>query len=154
MDDFYTICAILFLLVIILFIVFAPTGNLSMSTRTMTDDDKKSPTPSSLVHRIPHPSIIVKDIDKEKLVCFDPHMQSLNSRKFGNIGSNEDSDSLASFYQPANEGVPENFPVKPLGDCPYSKAQQHDIPVANLPMCMANQDHYNMRINLEDMHGQ
>ena len=64
------------------------------------------------------------------------------------------SSYVDAFFYPANEHVPEDFPVKPLGECPYSKPQQHDLPVATLPMCMADKDNYNMRLNLEETHSQ
>lgn len=46
-------------------------------------------------------------------------------------------EELAVFYTPANAFVPEDFPRKPVGSCPYSRPQKEDLPLANVPMCLA-----------------
>jgi len=155
MDDFYTIGAIILLLLIILFIVFAPS-TATLNARKLSDEKARAALKAGSIERIPHPKVVVgggdgKDLAKQ--VCYDPHMQSLNSRKLAKVGE-PGEESLDAFFYPANEHVPEDFPVKPLGECPYSKPQQHDLPVATLPMCMADKDNYNMRLNLEETHSQ
>lgn len=40
--------------------------------------------------------------------------------------------------------VPENYPRKPIGACPYSKPQSMDLPLGNVPMCVA--------VRAENMH--
>jgi hypothetical protein len=159
MDDFYTMGAIILLLLIILFIIFAPSPA-ALNARKLSDEKARTVDAAAAalkagsIERIPHPKVAIgngvgggKDLAKQ--VCFDPHMQSLNSRKFAKVGE-PGEESLDTFFYPANEHVPEDYPVKPLGECPYSKAQQHDLPVATLPMCMADKDNYNMRLNLEE----
>lgn len=44
---------------------------------------------------------------------------------------------LAKFYKPAKKEVPVDFPRKPVGACPYSRSQKQDLPLANVPMCIA-----------------
>ena len=41
---------------------------------------------------------------------------------------------LESQYEPAREVVPEDFPIKAIGDCPMSKPMSTDLPIANVPM--------------------
>lgn len=41
---------------------------------------------------------------------------------------------LASHYEPARAVVPEDFPTKAIGDCPYSKPMSTDLPLADVPM--------------------
>ena len=102
------------------------------------------------VQHITHPPVTIsKPI--EKIPCHDPRMASLNSHKKGPIGDANDADSLSSFYLPAKDHVPEDFPVKQIGECPYVKEQQHDIPIIDIPQCMADKPDYNMRINLAHM---
>lgn len=44
---------------------------------------------------------------------------------------------LESYYTNAKD-VPEDYPVKKIGDCPYTKAPSTDLPIANMPMCGIN----------------
>jgi hypothetical protein len=46
-------------------------------------------------------------------------------------------DPLDSYYQPARMEVPDDFPRQKIGACPYTKAQKDDLPLANVPMCLA-----------------
>lgn len=41
---------------------------------------------------------------------------------------------LSSQYVPAREVVPEDFPVKEIGDCPLSKPMSTSLPMVNIPM--------------------
>lgn len=52
---------------------------------------------------------------------------------------------LNSHYQNARPDVPEDHPVKPIGACPYSKPPSTDLPIPNVPMCVAVQPQ-NMRL--------
>lgn len=45
---------------------------------------------------------------------------------------------LDSYYIPAKETVPENYPRKAIGDCPYTKHQSTDLPLANVSLCGIN----------------
>jgi len=139
MDDLYVLLSILALVLIIFVILFAPSPFAKFYKETPSEETDK-------IKRIKHPPVVVETPDKSKLVCFDPRMQSLNSRKKGDIGTPTDEESLASFYVPSKDHVPEDFPVKQIGECPYSKAQQHDIPVAHVNMCLAAKEDYNMRV--------
>jgi hypothetical protein len=44
---------------------------------------------------------------------------------------------LDSYYISARE-VPEDYPVKNIGDCPYTKAASTDLPMANMSLCGIN----------------
>lgn len=44
---------------------------------------------------------------------------------------------LDSYYITARD-VPEDYPLKKIGDCPYTKAPSTDLPIANMPMCGIN----------------
>lgn len=53
---------------------------------------------------------------------------------------------LDMHYQNAREFVPENYPRKPIGACPYSKPPSTDLPMSNVPMCVAvQQDNMHLR---------
>ena len=45
---------------------------------------------------------------------------------------------LDSFYISASETVPENYPLKNIGECPDSKRQSTDLPLANVSVCGIN----------------
>lgn len=54
---------------------------------------------------------------------------------------------LDAHYQAARETVPENYPRKEIGACPYSKPPSTDLPMANVPMCIAVQtDNMHLRM--------
>jgi hypothetical protein len=44
---------------------------------------------------------------------------------------------LDGYYEPARESVPEDYPVKFISDCPYSKPPSTDLPIVDVPMCVA-----------------
>jgi hypothetical protein len=45
---------------------------------------------------------------------------------------------LDQFYIPASNFVPEDYPRKQIGECPYSKKQSTDLPLANVSLCGIN----------------
>ena len=135
-NDIYNQLAIFLFIVFIFAIIFVKYPK------------KPVPVIKQPIQHIAHPP--VTNIPKElpKVACYDARMQSLNSRKKDAVGDKYDSEELASFYLPAKDTVPEDFPVKQIGDCPYSKMQAHDIPIGNVPQCMAEKQDYNMRLQL------
>ena len=145
MDDIYVILSILVLSIFIFIILFSP---FPYSKNTKPSNTKPV---ENTVERIKHQSINVNNVnnvDPTKLVCFDPHMQSMNSRKLGAIGDSKDEETLASFYIPGKENVPEDYPLKLVGECPYSKSLSNDLPIPNIPLCIATKNDYNMKLNL------
>ncbi len=54
---------------------------------------------------------------------------------------------LDAQYTPARATVPEDHPRQPIGSCPYSKPQSADLPIPNVPMCVAVQKE-NMRLHV------
>lgn len=141
MDDFYVILAILVLSIFIFIILFSSPYS-SISKNDISSNNKD-------IQRIQHQSVnITKSVDPNKLVCFDPNMQSMNSRSKGKIGTEEDQETLSSFYIPGKENVPEDYPLKLLGECPYSKPLSNDLPIANVPLCIANKNDFNMKLEL------
>lgn len=46
---------------------------------------------------------------------------------------------LDMHYQAARATVPENHPRQPIGACPYTKPPSTDLPLSNVPMCVAVQ---------------
>lgn len=56
---------------------------------------------------------------------------------------------LDAQYQHARSVVPENYPRKAIGECPYSKPPSTDLPIPNVPMCVAVQKD-NMRLHQLD----
>jgi len=49
------------------------------------------------------------------------------------------------YYKNEVSEVPEQYCYKPIGECPHSKPMSTDLPIANVPMCMATQEN-NMRL--------
>jgi hypothetical protein len=47
----------------------------------------------------------------------------------------------ATFYATqARAEIPVDYPQQPVGSCPFSKAYSRDLPIANMPMCMARSE--------------
>lgn len=44
--------------------------------------------------------------------------------------------SLDTFFQNARQTVPEDYPRKLIGECPYSKPPSTSLPMADQPMCI------------------
>ena len=44
-----------------------------------------------------------------------------------------------TFFPKVEKGIQMDYPLKPIGCCPPSKELSKDLPIANLPMCYANQ---------------
>jgi hypothetical protein len=45
--------------------------------------------------------------------------------------------NLDKYFIEAKEEIPVDYDIKQVGDCPYSKPMSKDLPLANIPMCMA-----------------
>jgi len=144
MKDIYVILSILAIVIVIFIILFIPSPFYKKPIHVKQSEKIQRITHPPVV--IPKKTVIKSEPIKQQQVCFDPRLQSLNSRKKGPIGSPQDEETLSSFYIPAKDAVPEDFPVKQIGECPYSKAQPNDVPLGNVPMCMADNPKYNMRV--------
>jgi hypothetical protein len=46
-------------------------------------------------------------------------------------------DMLAAHYVPARATVPEDFPRMPVGACPHTKPPSTDLPLRDIPLCVA-----------------
>lgn len=46
---------------------------------------------------------------------------------------------LDTHFVQAEPTVPEDYPLKQVGACPYSKPLSRDLPLANVPMCWASE---------------
>jgi len=57
----------------------------------------------------------------------------------------ESATKLNGYFSGVKTCVPEDYPRRPVGACPYAKAQSTDLPLANVPMCVAVGDQ-NMRL--------
>lgn len=44
---------------------------------------------------------------------------------------------LKKQYAPAAPSVPQDYPRKEIGSCPYSKPMSEALPLSNVPMCIA-----------------
>lgn len=49
----------------------------------------------------------------------------------------KDKAMLDSHYVPARAVVPEDYPRKKIGACPYSRPPSTDLPLPDIPMCLA-----------------
>ena len=56
-----------------------------------------------------------------------------------------DENMIATYYTNNDNDVPEQYCKKPIGACPDSKRMSDDLPIGNIPMCMAVQPN-NMRL--------
>jgi hypothetical protein len=57
-------------------------------------------------------------------------------------------DMISTYYTNARTDVPEQYCYKPIGVCPHSKPMSTDLPLGNVPMCVAVADN-NMRLNIK-----
>lgn len=57
-------------------------------------------------------------------------------------------DMISKYYENtrAREDVPEQHCAKPIGACPDSKPMSTDLPLGNVPMCVATRAGDNMRL--------
>lgn len=62
-------------------------------------------------------------------------VKPLSRDSLENIRSKE---MLAAHYVDADPLVPVDYPYKRIGECPYSKPQSRDLPVADIPMNVVN----------------
>ena len=53
---------------------------------------------------------------------------------------------LDDYFQESNQPVPEDDAMGPMGTCPPSKPFSTDLPLANIPMCMAKSQQ-NMKLH-------
>ena len=67
----------------------------------------------------------------------------LNQRPDSNIDTNN-SKEIDKYFKMPTSCIPIDYPVKKIGDCPYSKPQSIDLPIAQVPMCFANKSENNM----------
>ena len=44
-----------------------------------------------------------------------------------------------TYFPKVEKGIQMDYPLKPIGCCPPSKELSKDLPIADLPMCYANQ---------------
>jgi hypothetical protein len=54
---------------------------------------------------------------------------------------------IDKYYKDTNINVPVNNKKLPIGACPFSRPMSRDLPVANVPMCMATRDDSDMRLH-------
>jgi hypothetical protein len=58
-----------------------------------------------------------------------------------------DDNMISTYYTNSVNDVPEQYCRKPIGACPDSKKMSEDLPIGNIPMCMAVQPN-NMRLKV------
>ena len=58
-----------------------------------------------------------------------------------------DENMITTYYTNNANDVPEQYCRKPIGACPDSKKMSEDLPIGNIPMCMAVQPN-NMRLRV------
>ena len=56
-------------------------------------------------------------------------------------------DMIDTYYTSGRAEVPEQYCAKPIGACPPSKAMSTNLPIANVPMCIALESE-SMRLNM------
>jgi hypothetical protein len=48
-----------------------------------------------------------------------------------------DDEMINKYYVPAPDSIPIDYARKPVGACPHSKPMSMDLPIANVPLCVA-----------------
>ena len=65
---------------------------------------------------------------------------SKEAEKAPEVKTMTDKEKMFQTYFPKVEkGIQMDYPLKPIGCCPPSKELSKDLPIADLPMCYANQ---------------
>lgn len=54
--------------------------------------------------------------------------------------------ALNKFFKDANPDVPEDYPRKPVGACPYSKAPSTSLRMVDMPMCVVVNKDTSLRV--------
>jgi hypothetical protein len=52
-------------------------------------------------------------------------------------GTCQQNNMLDAYFPPPKEKVPQDYPQKDIGECPYTKPQPKPLPLADVPMCIA-----------------
>lgn len=53
---------------------------------------------------------------------------------------------IAMYYKDEVRDVPVQYERRPIGSCPVSKPMSTDLPIANIPMCMLQNNSYDMHL--------
>lgn len=53
---------------------------------------------------------------------------------------NKNNEKLDKYFEPITSCLPMDYPDKEIGDCPYTKPQKRDLPIANAPMCLLTKE--------------
>lgn len=59
-----------------------------------------------------------------------------------------DKRMLDAHYVAARSAIPVDYPIKPIGSCPFSKPLSEDLPLADIPMCMAAKASSDMHLGM------
>lgn len=80
--------------------------------------------------------ILPNILQKEEPVTYKPVTFSSPLVDHDAFEKQESRRMLDAHYENAKESVPEDFPRKQVGDCPYSKPMSSDLPMRDIPRCI------------------
>jgi len=52
-----------------------------------------------------------------------------------NVTKPVEESELDTYFTPASVLVPEDYPRKEIGACPFAKSQKTELPMVDIPMC-------------------
>lgn len=81
---------------------------------------------TSSSHVRPHPTIVAP---QQPIITVSPATRRDDAK---------DRAMLDSHYKDARSYIPEDYPAKAIGACPYTKAPSTDLPLVDLPLCYVN----------------
>jgi len=78
------------------------------------------------------------------------HIQPPDNNTKLNQTYDSQSKEIDKFFKMPTPCIPIDYPVKKIGDCPYSKAESMDLPIAQIPMCFADKLDNNMYLRIKN----
>lgn len=86
------------------------------------------------------PSILTSSVTAQPRQLPPPPAPPVAPETRREIEFRESQKMLDTYFLNARQSVPEDYPRKPIGACPYSKPPSTDLPIVNTPMCVSVSD--------------
>jgi len=84
--------------------------------------------------------VVIPNLINTPITLFSKSYAPVVTQTTNTTSEQQTNHMLDAYFQPASVHVPEDFPTKLIGDCPYSKPQSKPLPLTDIPMCIAVTD--------------